>query len=262
MTPEAILIEILQRVGALQNKVVLIATDELTRWPEEAVTALRAQKIIKKARPASHALCPGCEQECLMPVQTIPAATGDSSLFIVCDKRGDVNRVEITSTQLTQWQTSANRIATFIADCLSLRYSGKRQGNANLLEVGMVKGDKRTQMLCLRCEGELLLVGGSVSVRLAEAVQFNAERYSIDQELVRRLVDSSTVADSHYTPSTARLEVRKLDTQARHEACRKKARELRRKHRDKSERWIAKRIEKLGTGGNIKWETIRTIIRI
>jgi hypothetical protein len=39
--------------------------------------------------------------------------------------------------------------------------------------------------------------------------------------MIRQLVDSATTADNRYTPTNARREVRKLDTQAMYESWQK-----------------------------------------
>ena len=74
-------------------------------------------------------------------------------------------------------------------------------------------GDKRSQMLCLKADGELALVAGSNALPLAELVRYRDSEYSMDSAMIRQLVDSATTADSRYTPSNARREARKLDTQ-------------------------------------------------
>ena len=74
MKPEDALIELLDRVGANQGAAVLVNDDELRQWPSEAVKAMQSQRLVAKARPAGSAICPGCEQQCVMPVHTVPAA--------------------------------------------------------------------------------------------------------------------------------------------------------------------------------------------
>ena len=158
-----------------------------------------------------------------MPVHTVlspcsPSSrqTSPSSSFIVCDKREDINRVPVETDRLTQWQCSTDSVCDFVSDCLGLRRSGKRIDRAGLMEIGMASGEKRHQMLCLRTDDqELELVAGSGAVALAEVLEFRQGRYGLKKTQVRRLVDASTTAGSRYTPSQARREARKLDTQAR-----------------------------------------------
>jgi hypothetical protein len=74
MTPPDALIELLARMGAGNGAAVLVSNEELSQWPAIAVEAMKAQRILAKARPASSAICPGCEQACVMPVHTFPRA--------------------------------------------------------------------------------------------------------------------------------------------------------------------------------------------
>jgi hypothetical protein len=57
-----------------------------------AVAAMKSQKLLAKARPAVSVVCPGCEQECVMPVHTLPAGPRGPASFIFCDKRSDIQR--------------------------------------------------------------------------------------------------------------------------------------------------------------------------
>ena len=95
MTAIDALLELLGRVGACRDAAVLVNDEELLQWPGAAVKAMKSQKLIVKARPASSVICSGCERNCVMPVYTLPATTGKHSSFIVCDKRSDVNRVPV-----------------------------------------------------------------------------------------------------------------------------------------------------------------------
>ena len=87
MTPEAALVELLSRVGTLVDAAVTVNTEELNGWPAAAVAALKSQKLLRKARPAISVVCHGCEQECSMPVHTVPRADASVTSFVVCDKR-------------------------------------------------------------------------------------------------------------------------------------------------------------------------------
>jgi hypothetical protein len=245
MTPEAALIELLDRVAAGQGSAVLISEHELCEWPPIAVTAMRAQGLLTRAGPAGSAVCPGCEDECTRPVNVVPAGAGSAALFVVCDARSDINRVSIAPDRLAQWQSTAGSIAKFVADCLSLRFSGKRQDKEQLLEIGLMSGDLRSQMLCLGMLGGPLLVAGSSHLPLTEAIRFRDGRYAPDAPLVRQLVDTATTGDARYTPSTARREVRKLETAAMHERWRKTYRVLKRKRPNMSDVWYSLQIAKL-----------------
>src|SRR5687767_527848 len=125
MTPEETLINLLHRLAAVSDTVVLVANDELQLGPSEAVAALKSQGLLTKAESARSTICPGCEQQCVMPVETQRSEFRDPSSFIVCDKRGDINRVPLSPERLVQWRCSVRAVCHFVADQLGLRQTIK-----------------------------------------------------------------------------------------------------------------------------------------
>ena len=257
MTPIGILSELLERVGACDGIAIPVSAEELRQWPHEAVKAMKTQKLIVKARPATSAICPGCERNCVMQVHTLPATAGHPSSFIVCDKRSDINRVTVSSERLIQWQCSTDLVSAFVASCLDLRRPTRQADSAGRWGIGIVFGDKRSQMLCLNASGTVALVVGNNMIPLAEFIEFLDGAYSLDAAQVRRLVDASTTADNRYTPSNARIEARKLETQAMYESWRKEYRALRRRRPGMSDVWCSQQIAKMDIASGRNSETIR-----
>ncbi len=175
MTPQAALVELLERLGAGAAKAILINEDELTGWPDKAVAALKTQKLLVKAKPAASAICPGCERECVMPVHIIPAKENLSvRAFISCDKRSDISRVTVSLAKLNQWQCTIDCVCKFIVNSLELRQSNQHTDNPNLINIGIVKGKKRNQMLCLEANGILSLAVGNSRLPLTELICKNS----------------------------------------------------------------------------------------
>jgi hypothetical protein len=257
MTPEAALIELLERVGAGQGAVVRVSEDDLSQWPAAAVAAMTSQGMIKKARPAVSAICPGCERECVMPVHTPPTTTRKPESFIVCDKRSDINRVPVTGSRMAQWQCTADTVCGFVATCLGVRRSEEPTAIPGMWHIGMVNGDERSQMLCLQADGALNVVAGRSAWPLADLIVFDQGAYSIAGDRVRQLIDATDAADPRYTPSTTRREARKLDTRARHESWQKAYRRLKKKHPKKSDVWCAQQIAKMAIAAGSALGTIR-----
>ena len=257
MTPLAILIELLGRVGAASGAAVFVSDEELSHWPTAAVAAMKSQKWLAEAHPATSVVCPGCERECIMPVHTLLASSHGPTSFIVCDKRDDINRVSVAVEQLTQWRCDAEAVCGFIAKNLGLRRTDERSANAGVWNIGIERGDKRSQMLCLRADGVLALIAGNSAMPLVELVRFRDGEYSVDVDLIRELVDSATTTDTRYTPSNARLEARKLDTQARYETWQKAYQNLKKRRPNMSDVWYSGQIAKLEIAAGRDAETIR-----
>ncbi len=258
MTPQATLIELLGRVGASQGAAVLINDDELSQWPSAAVAAMKTQHLLTKARPASSAICPGCEGDCVMPVHVLPSeGKWPARAFISCDERDDTSLVPVPLTSLTQWQCSADAVCRFVAASLGLRRSDKHATSADLFEIGIATGGKRSQMLCLQTNGALALVAGSNPLPLAEVVEYHGGAYSLDGALIRQLVDAATPADNRYTPSNAKREARKLDTQAMYAGWQKAYRDLKKTRKGKSDVWYSQQIAKLEIANGRNASTIK-----
>ena len=53
MTPPTVLIELLERLAAVRDDSVLVSDHDLGQWPTEAVTAMKSQKLVTKARAST-----------------------------------------------------------------------------------------------------------------------------------------------------------------------------------------------------------------
>jgi hypothetical protein len=262
MTPQEALIELLARTAAGNGAPAFVSDEELSRWPARAIVAMKSLKLLARVRPATCVVCPGCEQECVMPVHSLARADGAPVAFVVCDKRNDINRVPVSAGRLKQWQCDGQAVVAFVATSLGLRRSSQRAIVGGSSNVGMVSGSKRTQMLSLRVDGnEWSLVAGSSALLLADVIDYANGVYTLDAVAVGRLADSSTSVDPRHTPRSARRENRKLETRARHQGWRKAYRELRKRRPDMSDVWYSQQLAKQDVAAGASAETIRKQIR-
>ena len=118
-------------------------------------------------------MCPGCEADCVMPVQTIPAGPREAARFIVCDKRSDINRVALTAAHVDQWKCDGEALARFVVEHLGLRRSRHRVDASGTQPLGLATGDTRDQMLGLRTHGHVTLVVADTPVALADLIDFD-----------------------------------------------------------------------------------------
>ena len=261
MTPLAVFVELVERLGARGGNAVLISEAELGQWPSEAIHALKAQRIIVKAKAADSAVCPGCEEECLMPVITLPGGEGAARSFILCGQRDDSNRVPVTTNHLLQWRCSLELVCGFAADSLGLHRGRWQRNQVGMLEVGMVTGKKQVQMVCIEVVDRVQVVVGQNKVDLVELLAFDEGAYSLYQEMIQRLVDSSDAADKRYTPSVVRRENRKLETKALHDSWKSEYLRLKKEDPEKPDSWIANKIKKMPANREYSSETIRKIMK-
>ncbi len=189
MTPEAVLVELLDRIGAHRGATIVISAHELSTWPGAAVAAMKSQGLLTKARPATSTVCPECERECVMPVHVLPDKAREPAAFIVCDKRSDINRVSLPVSCLEQWQASGNSIAALLAVLLGLHRPGASGTDAARWEVGMLKGTKHSSHLVLVTDGKLTLSLAGHSVPLADVLALEGDAFRVDRRALSRLVD-------------------------------------------------------------------------
>jgi len=145
---------------------------------------------------------------------------------------------------LAQWRCDANAVCGFVAACLGLRQTTVQPSEGGLLPIGMARGDKRTQMLCLRLHGHLALVVGADAMPLADVISFENGSFTLDHAVIHQMVDAATTADPRHTPSTAKREAGKIDTQAMYATWRKEYRALKKRRPNMSDVWYSKEIAK------------------
>lgn len=189
MTPQATLVELLERVGARHGATVFVSNHELSEWLSAAVAAMKAQGLLTKARPATSTVCPGCERECVMPVHVLADKARGPAAFIVCDKRSDINRVPVPVSCLEQWQASGDSVAAVLADLLGLHRSGASSTDVARWEVGMLKGAKHSSHLVLVADGTLTLSLAGHSLPVVDVLTLEGDAFKVDRRALTRLVD-------------------------------------------------------------------------
>lgn len=244
MTEQDALIDLLARVDAQAGGAVYVTGEEMALWPAAATAAMRSQKLLTKARPAVTALCPGCERQCVMPIHTLTRPDGAAASFVVCDKRSDTNRVAIAPAGLERWRCDADVVSRFVAESLGVRLSEQLPVDGGPRPIGMARGKKRSQMLTMRLQAGLALVVGDQAIALVDLVDFQDGRYRVHAVMVCQMVDAATTADPRHTPSTAKREAGKLNTQARYASWQKAYKALRKKSPNKSDVWYSQQIAK------------------
>ena len=189
MTPQVALVELLGRVGARRGAAVTVSDHELSEWPSAAVATMKSHGLLTKTRPATSAVCPGCERECVMPVHILPDGARGPEAFAICDKRSDINRVTVPVSRLEQWQASGDSIAALLSDLLGVHRSGTNGTAAARWEVGMLKGTKHSSHLVLVADGQLTVSLAGHSIALSDVLTLEGNAFQVDRRALSRLAD-------------------------------------------------------------------------
>lgn len=254
LSPEGVLFDLGARVGTSKGRSVRVDSREMAGWPGEAVSALKSQKLLRKALPARSTVCDGCGRQCAMPVDR---GLGPSMPWVVCDKRNDINRVPVSKDRLAQWRTSDDILGRFFAGGLSLRWRGRKVEDKGAMEIVMATGGKHSRKLNLRIEGELAFVARTGVLALSKVVFFREGGYKLDGTLFRRWADATAANEPPVTSSHIRREARKLDTRKKYKDWQKAYRVLKREKPGKTDVWYSRQIAKSDLGGGHRPDTIR-----
>jgi len=191
MTPQAVLVELLNRIAAQNGDAVLIGATELAQWPLAATNTLKTTQLLTAASPARSAVCPGCEQECTMPVEVLPASGARlAQAFIVCDKRSDVNRVALALDSLPQWQISGEATAEFLRGHLEIPGAVTRATAHGIWRIGVFRGGKQAAHLELNCVARLQLSLAGHTFPLDEILRMDADKLVVDRPRLVRAADA------------------------------------------------------------------------
>lgn len=186
-----VLAELLARLTVAGSGVVEVPGDELAAWPQDDVAALKSHAVLVPGKPAESAICPGCERACLMPVQVLPRAGRPASLFIVCDKPVDINRVAVVPAALERWRVSVPGLAYALARLLGNDGAAPFDAVAQGFRLGVVKGRKNKAELHLRVgPGIPRMVAAGHEIDLALLLSVHQQQLVLDLRWLARCVDA------------------------------------------------------------------------
>lgn len=123
---------------------------ELADWPAADVAALNAAGLLNMGDPARSAECPGCEHACYLPVDVVPRPGRAALLFIVCEKRDDIGRVDVPAAALERWRLTSQGLADVLARLLGSAVASPLGNEALGYWLGVVTGRKTTDKAAAR----------------------------------------------------------------------------------------------------------------
>jgi len=255
MTLNDVLQDLIERLDSNENHP--ISEEQIREWPENAVAIFQDAGWIKPLPPAKSVECPGCEENCCMPVHSIPPKNGQPSRnYVACDRRDDMGRIPIPPDMLEQWQITEYPVARWIGRTLGLKGKAKKDKESGAIHIGNVQGKNRNSLLKWVPGPPVSLQASGHSLWLIDVIQFKGSQIQVDQAAIMRMVDRPPPADG-YSPSTAKREARKLNTQALHMDWQKAYRKLKKDKPGKSDSWYAQEISRMNIAQGRKSETIR-----
>ena len=182
------LVDLLRRVAAAGGAPAWLSERELADWSALAVHQFKAAGLLTKGTPADSVTCPGCEEDCTMPVEMAVTASGTARAFVLCDKRDDVGRVAVDVDLLAQWSCSPERLADALAALLDIR-RGTDDRTASRWEVGLFKGTKHSAHLLLGIGHDLQLLLAGHTLALSDVLDLGDKGLSVDRRALLRCVD-------------------------------------------------------------------------
>lgn len=216
MTPEAALGELLARLAANRGGAVYLTEAELAAWPTALVAELKGRRWVLPASPATSVTCPGCEEQCNMPVETLwDARSTQAHALVVCDKRTDINRVAVPIGALQCWKLSGESLADGLARMLHLEPRQRGADTVNRWALGMLEGKRHKDRLALHAaeEGLVLAVAGH-EVTLGQVFSLKGAVLWLDRAALLQLVDQPTGTVAAASESPDERQRRLLDRRA------------------------------------------------
>lgn len=189
MTPADALADLLARVAAADGAATMVSERELAEWPASAVGLLKAEKLLVMGAPADAVTCPGCEEDCTMPVESAITPGGKLRAFVTCDKRDDVGRVPVATDLLVQWGCSPERLADALSRMLGIRRS-EGDAAANRWSVGVLKGAKHSANVVLDTGRGMQLSIAGYTLALADVLELGDKGLALDRRALVRCVDA------------------------------------------------------------------------
>lgn len=190
-TAAAALVELLARMAATHGGAVHLSSDELRRWPADAAHALRDARVLVPASPATSAVCPGCEQACVMPVEVIAGPGEQTRAFIACDKREDIGRVPVALAVLERWRCSADTFADAVARGLAGGNAVRLAGDAAVWRLGVVMGRQGRAVAMMRAgDAGLVVELAGHRLDLATLLDVQGATLQVDREAFARCADN------------------------------------------------------------------------
>ena len=180
---------LLERVAAAGGRAAYFSAQELAEWPASTLGRMKEIGLLVPSTPAASVVCPGCEEECAMPVEMATTVAGVRRFFVVCDRREDTARVQVPLVQLEQWQCSPRLLADGVAKLVGLRRP-LRDDDPRRLDLGVLKGTRASAHIVLYVEGTLTLHLAGHVLPLADVLAWADSGMIVERQALVHCVDN------------------------------------------------------------------------
>jgi len=160
---------------------------ELEGWPEGALSKLSGCGLLKVSDHAEAVVCPGCDWQCHKRISERRTASGQASLYIVCDEEPAHGMIFLSDHERARYHTSLSGLARLIADLLGQQAPKALAGGVAFL-LGSFSGRHGAREICLALDGgQLRLRVGQHSLPLINVLSWDSDGFAIDKKRVRQL---------------------------------------------------------------------------
>ena len=166
--------------------VVFITEAELAGWPTVPVAFLKESGLLIAASSARSATCDGCESRCSMAVEVLDYPCGKAA-FIFCDKRDDMDRIEVPLDRLRRWQATGGALAAFLATSLGV---GRLHGipvSTSQWPVGRFRAARAENVILEKKDGELVVCIAGHGISVADIAALEADGLAVR---IERLIEA------------------------------------------------------------------------
>ena len=222
---------VIDRLEAAFPQPAIFSADEISEWPDGALTALEAAALLQETVRAAAVMCDGCHWCCHKPVEVRRHAVGQVPyVYIICDEEPNLGRIEVSWDRLRQYRTTLNSLAGFLRMALGLTASAPLSSSPPLL-VGHIKGRWKMCSVSLLLEDRsIMLMIGSHSKPVPDFLACGDGQLTADERLLRKLANRKQGTGSarpRYQPSRIKQETQVSDTARRDRAIRAEAHRIR-----------------------------------
>lgn len=188
MTLDDVLRELIGCLGARDDCVV--GWEQVRRWPKGAIDIFQKAGWLKTTARAETVECPGCEENCFMPVQFSPAPPGQTAAaFVACETRSEMGKVDVPLARLQQWQLTQAQMARWISGALNLKGKPEKDAASATFKLGTVQGKERLAELHLDLNEPVSLKASGHVLPLSEIIFIAAGQPGIDQAAILAMAD-------------------------------------------------------------------------